>query len=208
MTPPTCAEPLARGPRPGAPRVSGRSHSRLAVCAAGLAWAGVAAACAPDDSAAVAGAELLELGAEQVAVGVRHILTADGVLRAQLLADTAFFFDEESLVRFRRVRVHFFDDVGQEMSVLTADEGVVDLQSEDMEAAGRVVVVDREQSERLETETLEYSAAADELRSEEEFVFYRGSNTIRGQGFVSDPGLDTVRVTRPSAVTPRRAGGS
>ncbi len=180
----------------------------MAVCAAGLAWAGVAAACAPDDSAAVAGAELLELGAEQVAVGVRHILTADGVLRAQLLADTAFFFDEESLVRFRRVRVHFFDDVGQEMSVLTADEGVVDLQSEDMEAAGRVVVVDREQSERLETETLEYSAAADELRSEEEFVFYRGSNTIRGQGFVSDPGLDTVRVTRPSAVTPRRAGGS
>lgn len=180
----------------------------MAVCTASLAWAGVAVACAPDDSAAVAGAELLELGAEQVAVGVRHILTADGVLRAQLLADTAFFFDEESLVRFRRVRVHFFDDVGEEMSVLTADEGVVDLQSEDMEAAGRVVVVDREQSERLETETLQYSAAADELRSEEEFVFYRGSNTIRGQGFVSDPGLDTVRVTRPSAVTPRRAGGS
>ena len=94
-----------------------------------------------------------------MAIDVRHILTSDGVLRAQLLADTAFFLNEESLIRFRGVRVHFFGDVGEEVSVLTAEEGVVNLQTEDMEAKGRVVVVDREQSERLETETLEYLAA-------------------------------------------------
>lgn len=209
MTPPSRAASLDRFPRPERPgRVPGRGLGARARWAALLACTVALPACAPDDSAAVAGADLLELGAEQVAIGVRHILTADGVLRAQLLADTAFFFDEESLVRFRRIRVHFFNDVGEETSVLTADEGVVELQSEDMEATGRVVVIDREQSERLETKSLEYVADADELRSEEEFVFYRGSNTIRGQGFVSDPGLDTVRVTRPSAVTPRRTPGS
>ncbi len=167
--------------------------------------AGGMAACGGDDAAAVAGTELLELGAEQVAIDVRHILTSDGVLRAQLLADTAFFLNKESLVRFRGVRVHFFGDVGEEVSVLTADEGVMTLQTEDMEAKGRVVVVDREQSERLETETLEYLAASNQLRSDVAFTFYRGSNTIRGQGFVSDPGLDTVHVTRPSAVSPRRS---
>jgi len=162
------------------------------------------AACGGEDAAAVAGAELLELGAEQVAIDVRHILTSDGVLRAQLLADTAFFLNEESLVRFRGVRVHFFGDVGEEVSVLTAEEGVANLQTEDMEAMGRVVVVDREQSERLETERLEYLAASNQLSSDVDFIFYRGSNTIRGRGFVSDPGLDTVHVTRPSAVSPRR----
>lgn len=173
---------------------------------AGLLGVGVAG-CDGDDSAAVAGAELLELGAEQVAIDVRHILTSDGVLRAQLVADTAFFLNEESLVRFRGVRVHFFGDVGEEVSVLTAEEGVVYLESEDMEATGRVVVVDREQSERLETEALEYVAATNELHSDVDFTFYRGSNTIRGQGFVSDPGLDTVRVTQPSAVSPRQSEG-
>jgi LPS export ABC transporter protein LptC len=171
---------------------------------AGLLAGGIAA-CSGDDAGAVAGAELLELGAEQVAIDVRHILTSDGVLRAQLLADTAFFLNEESLVRFRGVRVHFFGDVGEEVSVLTAEEGVVNLQTEDMEATGRVVVVDREQSERLETETLEYLAESNQLSSDVEFTFYRGSNTIRGQGFVSDPGLDTVHVTQPSAVSPRRS---
>ena len=171
---------------------------------AGLVAGGIAA-CSGDAAEQEAGAELLELGAEQVAIDVRHILTSDGVLRAQLLADTAFFLNEESLVRFRGVRVHFFGDVGEEVSVLTAEEGVVNLQTEDMEATGRVVVVDREQSERLETETLEYLAQSNQLSSDVEFTFYRGSSTIRGQGFVSDPGLDTVHVTRPSAVSPRRS---
>ncbi len=182
-----------------------RSSSLFGRALAGL-LASSLAACGGDDAAAVAGAELLELGAEQVAIDVRHILTSDGMLRAQLLADTAFFLNEESLVRFRGVRVHFFGDVGEEISVLTAKEGVVNLQTEDMEAMGRVVVVDREQSERLETETLEYLAGSNQLSSDVDFTFYRGSNTIRGQGFVSDPGLDTVRVTRPSAVSPRRSG--
>ncbi len=181
--------------------------SRLVRGALASLLAGGIAACGGDDAAAVAGTELLELGAEQVAIDVRHILTSDGVLRAQLLADTAFFLNEESLIRFRGVRVHFFGDVGEEVSVLTAEEGVVNLQTEDMEAKGRVVVVDREQSERLETETLEYLAATNQLSSDVDFTFYRGSNTIRGQGFVSDPGLDTVHVTRPSAVSPRRGGG-
>lgn len=161
--------------------------------------------CGGEEPAAVAGAELLELGAEQVAIGVRHILTSDGVLRARLQADTAFFLEEESLVRFRGVRVYFFGEIGEQVSVLTAENGVINLQTEDMEATGEVVVVDREQSERLETDALEYHAASDELRSDVDFTFYRGSNTIRGQGFVSDPGLDTVHVTRPSAVTSRRS---
>ncbi len=162
-------------------------------------------ACEGDDSAVVASSDLLELGADQVAVGVRHILTSDGVRRAQIAADTAFFLEAESRVRFRGVRVHFFGDVGEEVSVLRATEGIVDLETEDMEATGRVVVVNREQSERLETETLYYLAAPDELHSDVDFVLYQGTNTIRGQGFVSDPGLDTVRVTRPSAITPRRS---
>ncbi len=165
-----------------------------------------ASACGGDDADEVAGPELLDLGAQQVAIGVRHILTADGVRRAQLIADTALFLEGDAFVRFRGVRVYFYGDLGEEVSILRADEGLVNLQTEDMEATGSVVVVDQDQSERLETQTLSYDAAADQLRSDVDFVFYRGSNTIRGRGFVSDPGLDTVYVTRPSAVTPRPSG--
>ncbi len=79
-------------------------------------------ACGSEEAAEVAGPELLDMGAEQVAIGVRHILTADGVRRAQLIADTALFLEGDAFVRFRGVRVHFFGDQGEEVSVLRADE--------------------------------------------------------------------------------------
>ncbi len=71
-----------------------------------------------------------------------------------------------------------------------------------MEASENVRVVDEDESQRLRTERLVYDAETGELRSDVDFVMVQGRDTIRGVGFVTDPGLDSLTIRRPGAVLP------
>lgn len=161
----------------------------------------VAAGCRPDETEEVAGADLLGMDADQVMIGMDHFVSRDGLLRARLLADTAFTFEDAAEIRLRGVDVKFFDERGAEISALSGRRGVYHTGSRDMEMKEDIVVLDRRESRRLETEELLYDASSDRLSSDVEFVLYRGNTVVRGTGFVSDPGLDTVEVVQPSGVS-------
>lgn len=162
-------------------------------------------ACGGDEKVEVASPDLLDLNADQVMTGVEHTMTRQGVRRAHLEADTAYFLQNGSVAHFRHYEIDFFDPAGRRRSTLTALDGVYDMKSGDMKARGDVIVVDSVGGQRLETSALRYDATADRLRSDTSFVLYRQRDTIRGRGFVTDPSMDTVRVLQPSAVSP--AGG-
>ncbi len=162
-----------------------------------------AAACGGGEEAPEpSGPDFSGLEADQVMVGVEHYLTRDGVRRAHLTADTVFMLDEGSTARLRRFTVDFFDEQGRRTSVLRAVDGLYDIQAGDMRASENVRVVDDAESQRLRTAELTYEAATGKLRSEADFVLLRGRDTIRGTGFVTDPGLDSLRTRRPSVVSP------
>lgn len=165
-------------------------------------------ACRADEPVRTAGSELLGLGADQVLIGMEHFMTREGLRRAHVQADTAFFFQDSSKVRLRPVDVVFFDTQGGELSHLTAAEGVYDLRTNDMEVRGRVVMLSRREFQRLETEHLRYDSREDKIRGDVDFVLYRENTVIRGTGLVSDPGLESTRVTRPSAVVENPPAGS
>lgn len=181
-----------------APGGSRARRRRTAV--AGLLPAAVAGlvACGGDEPVETVGPEVLGLGADQVLVDMEHYMTRGGLRRAHLVADTAYFLRDDTRVRIIPVELTFYDTEGLVASELTAREGLYDLETNDMEAMGDVVVVDRREQQRLLTEELEYVAAEDRLRSDREFVLYRGDTVLRGTGFVTDPALDTVRVLRPA----------
>lgn len=153
-----------------------------------------------------AGSELLRMDADQVAIGVEHHLTREGLRRARLLSDTAWFLQDSSKVRLAPVDAVFYDEAGREISDLEARWGVYDMQTNDVEVGGDVVVRARQEFERLETEHLTYTSADDKLRGDVDFVLYKRGDELRGSAFISDPGLDTVRVVSPSAVS--RQGGN
>lgn len=146
--------------------------------------------------------DLLELEADQVMMGVETYLTEEGVRRAHLRADTVYFLEQGSRARVRRYAIDFFGPGGERTSTLTALDGEYDLGSGDMEARGRVEVVDADSTRRLVTERLVYDVSENDLRSDVDFTLYRGGDTIRGTGFVTDPALDTLVVTRPAGVLP------
>lgn len=155
----------------------------------------------------VAGPDLMQMGADQVMVGLTHNMTRDGVLQGELRADTAYIFNDDSTVRLDVVDVTFFDDQGRPDTRLTADSGRYNLRTGDMQAHGDVVVRDTAEEERLESPQLIYDAVANELRTDTSFVWHRGSDVVRGTGLVTDPSLNNVRIEQPSGTSAEPTSG-
>lgn len=179
-----------------------------ALPAATLLAATLLVGCSPDEDPPTAG-ELMGEGVEMLMVDMETFLTRDGIRRARLEADTAEF-REGGEVHMRPVTLVFFDEAGREGSELTAERGIYYEASEDMEAFGNILVVDRREDRRLETERLRYTALADELRGDVAFTLTSdgGRTVVRGASFVSDPGLDSVTVLQPAGRSERRPSGS
>lgn len=167
-----------------------------------LLLAAAAAGCSEDPAPEPAGPQFQQLEADQVMVEVEHYMTREGVRRAHLRADTVYFLDEGGTAHLRRFTVDFFGEKGATTSVLSARDGRYRLQGGDMEATEDVQVVDEDESQRLYTQRLVYDSETGRLRSDVEFVMIQGRDTIRGVGFVTDPGLDSLTIQRPGAVLP------
>ncbi len=135
--------------------------------------------------------------ADQVLLGMTHVVTADGVLRSRVRADTAFFFSATQSAELRHVHVTFYDARGFESSTLTAREGTYRWRSGDMEGRGDVVVIRKSDGGRLTTDVLRYSQTKNEVTSDRDFVFNAPSQHIEGEGFTSDPEFRNLVAKRP-----------
>ncbi len=178
--------------------------ARLATLAL-LAAVAVGGGCRPDESPPVA-TEVLREGVDWVMIDMDTNLTREGIRRAYLRADTAEWVTEGE-IHMHPVELTFFDVDGREASVITADFGIFYENTEDMEASGSIVVLDRTEDRRLETEALRYVSAEDRLYGDRPFTLWEdgGRTELHGAAFESDPGLDSVRVRSPSGQSEQQA---
>ena len=133
--------------------------------------------------------------ADQIMFGVNTLLTERGLLRAELRADTAFFFDDNTRVELRNVRTTFYTATGQKSAVLTSKAGTYNTRLAQTEARGNVVVVS-EDGKRLTTQQLRYDQGKNEISSDSAFVLSEPNRRLEGVGFVSDPEMDKVQVLK------------
>jgi LPS export ABC transporter protein LptC len=131
--------------------------------------------------------------AEQVMFGARTILTSRGVRSAELLSDTAFFYEDGTRVELRRVNTTFFTKTGTRDAVMTSRSGNYNTRLLRMEARGDVVIVS-EDGRRLTTPQLRYDQGANQISSDSAFVLTEPGRRLEGVGFVSDPNLTNVRI--------------
>lgn len=155
-----------------------------------------ALACGGDGTAPprVSGSPMAD-SADQMMFGINTLLTNRGVLNAELDADTAFFFDENTRIELRGVKLTFYTRTGERNSVLTSREGTYNTRQSHMEARGTVVVV-TEDGRRLTTEQLRYDQIRNEISSDSAFVLTEPGRRLEGVGFTSDPNMNNVRVHR------------
>jgi hypothetical protein len=131
----------------------------------------------------------------------KSILTDRGVMKAELHADTGYFFDDNTRIEMRVVTTYFFTVTGARNAVLTSREGTYNTRSGNMEARGSVVVV-TEDGRRLSTPVLRYSQSRNEITSDSAFVLIDSVHRqMTGVGFVSDPNMNQMRCLRACAAT-------
>jgi LPS export ABC transporter protein LptC len=123
-----------------------------------------------------------------VLTGVTLRETFDGRLRWTLKADSSETFTQPNQTIAKNMHVDFFDEAGQRTSTLTADEGVVQRNNNDMTARGNVVVITTK-GDTLTTERLDWSSVQNRVKTDLPFRLGRPDGVLTGVGFESDPDL-------------------
>lgn len=182
-----------------------RGHVRLAGL---LVAAALASGCTGSDEPAGSDSEpsVFASGADQVMFGVEQYITRDGIRRGVLRADTAYMYDDASRIEMRRLEIRFFDDAGADVGRLAARRGEYVLPGGDMTVHGEVDLHGRLQSEApsvLETDSLSYDAAADELSTDAAWTLTHPDGTVeQGRGLVTDPAMENIRRSNWTVTTP------
>jgi LPS export ABC transporter protein LptC len=133
--------------------------------------------------------------ADQVMYGARFNLTDEGVSRAHLISDTAYFFDDNTRIELEKVNITFFTVTGMKDAVLTSRRGTYNNRTNNMIARQNVVVVS-EDGRRLTSEELKYNQATNQISSDSAFVMTEPDRRLEGIGFRSDPNMKNIQILK------------
>ena len=164
----------------------------------GVCGLGILSGCRHGTTPPLAVRNALADSADQVLYKTKSVLTDNGVMKAEVYADTGYLFDDNTRVEMRVVRTVFFTVTGARNAVLTSREGTYNTRSDNMEARGNVVVVS-EDGRRLTTPELRYGQTRNEIMSDSSFVLTDSTQKMTGVGFVSDPNMNNVRCLKACA---------
>ena len=98
------------------------------------------------------------------------------------------------------IHIDFYDQEGNHNSVLTAKEGLVYNQNNNMVAFGNVIVVS-DSGIVLETEELKWNNQRQKIISDVPVVFTTDTEKLLGDSFVSDPDLKNYEIKNARGYT-------
>ena len=154
-----------------------------------------AVACSTKKQPPVATHSPLADSADQVMYGARFNLTDKGLQRAQLEADTAYFFEDNTRIELEPVHTTFFTATGAKDAVLTSLRGTYNSRTTNMVARKNVVVVS-EDGRRLTTPELIYNQQLNQISSDSAFVMTEPNRRLEGIGFRSDPNMKNIQILK------------
>lgn len=129
--------------------------------------------------------------------GLNLKMTDAGVLKADLLADTAYQRPNTTIIDIRKVRLTFYDTEGKNPGTLTSKTGEYDTGTQIMVARGNVVLVTRNekgQKRTIRSEELHYDQKGDRVWSTRETqVEEESGQRFNTDGFESDTRFTNMR---------------
>lgn len=132
--------------------------------------------------------------ADHVAFGFRTNVTEGGVRRAEVFADTALFFDQNTRASLRQVSGDFFGATGAKEASMVSRIASFDTRSQSVEAWGDVVITSVD-GRVLRTPQIRYDQRLNQVTSDSSFVMTEpGNKVMRGVGFRADPNLTVIDV--------------
>ena len=185
--------------------------------AVGILVVSVSAACSNKKQPPVEAHDPLADSADQVMYPARFNLTDQGLQRAHVEADTAYFFDDNNRMELQGVHATFYTVTGAKDAVLTSRHGTTNTRTNNMIARKDVVVVS-EDGRRLTTQELKFNQQKNEISSDSAFVMTEPNRRLEGVGFRSDPNMKNIQIlsgakgvargvsTGPASAAPPAAG--
>ena len=131
--------------------------------------------------------------ADQEIDGFTLTQTQEGTRVWSLSAENALVYEDADRVELTTLRIDFFDDKGEVRSTLTADEGVLERRTNDIEVLGDVVVYAADGT-ILTTEKLTWNEMTGKIESDREVRVTKGKDVMTGVGVEADPDLRNIRV--------------
>jgi LPS export ABC transporter protein LptC len=138
--------------------------------------------------------------ADQLLLGVRYVLTGNGIKRGELFADTIYVYDEQTRFDLRRPKVDFSEENGTPFGTMRADRGVHNMRTQELEGWGNVVL-NMADGRMLKSPHVVYKQLMNEVSSDTTFEISKGDKVYHGVGFKTDPKMTTFSCLR-------RCGGS
>jgi LPS export ABC transporter protein LptC len=139
---------------------------------------------------------------DQVISGFAITETSMGKKDWTMEAEEAYLYEKRNILEAREVEVTFYDDSGGMRSVLQADYGKLNRNSDDMEARGSVTVTGSD-GIVLETESLVWQSATRQIVSDDSVRIIRNEDVLTGWGFRGDPDLGSFSILRNMRATIR-----
>jgi LPS export ABC transporter protein LptC len=115
-------------------------------------------------------------------------------------ANEAYLYEKRNILEARSVEVTFFDDAGSVRSVLNADYGKLNRNTDDMEARGHVVVTGSD-GVVLETQSLVWQSTTRKIISDDSVKVIRNEDVLTGWGFRGDPDLGSFSILKDMRAT-------
>jgi LPS export ABC transporter protein LptC len=128
-------------------------------------------------------------GPDQEVRGFTLTESVGSMMRWRLMARSAATYHNRGVIVAQAVSIDFFDEAGKPYSHLTADQGEIHPQTNDMVAHGHVVIVTNAGT-RVDTPSLRFLNREQKVVSDDRVTVRRGGDVLSGVGFESDPSLD------------------
>ncbi|HNR12480.1 MAG TPA: LPS export ABC transporter periplasmic protein LptC [Thermodesulfobacteriota bacterium] len=124
--------------------------------------------------------------ADYVIKGINYVSTdKNGVKVWELTAQTAEYFDDQGLIEFDQVSIAFFTKEGHAYA-LRADVGIVNTETQDFRVSGNVSGSSEKDDVSFRTQSLQYQAGIQEVRTEDTVFLESSRFKLKGQGMVLD----------------------
>jgi LPS export ABC transporter protein LptC len=150
------------------------------------ALAGFATACGDTLETPLASKELLEMRSDLVGYEVDTYVTKNGVRSAQIHADSAFSYEDSTIVHMMGVKMEIYTDQGAVRATVDAERGRYDPRTQGMHAEGNVVLVMPTEARRVESPELWYEPVDERIWSDSATTYRNKGEVTRGSCFKSD----------------------
>ncbi len=171
------------------------SRIGVTLAAGGALVAGLGACRAGERPPVAAQTGTLADSADQILYKAHFAITDGGTRRADVMGDTAYFFNNSTRIVLRPLTGTFYSTNGAKDGIIQAREGVYDTRLGTLDARGDVLVNTLD-GKRLESPHCKFDQRLNQISSDTTFLLSEPDREVRGIGFTSDADLTTFRVLK------------